>query len=123
MRHIIQFVLIRIHVLGLAIGTIIYGFTLLRYPKILSNYNVYDLIDSMFDDSSIIAWVFIAFGFIYLVSVLWNFAFIKRASIIMVTFIWAFVGVSFILSEPPNTIGILSFAMAVWGIGNAVEED
>ncbi len=106
----------------LAIATFFYGLKLYMFPPILQSYRVYQLVDELFD-YRIISGIFMVLGIAKLLGVITNRKHLKRWSLVLLTFFWMLFGVSFTLSDPPNTIGILSLAMAFLAMGIAIKED
>lgn len=108
--------------LVLSIVSVIYGLQLLLHPSILQEYRVYQLVDNLFDYRAISA-VFMILGFLKTIGIVINSKKLKHTVLILLTFFWTLFGVSFVLSAPPNTIGILSLAMAFLAMGIAIKED
>ena len=105
----------------LSLATIAYGLQLFTHPKILESYEVYQLIDGMFDQR-FISLVFVLLGFLKLVGILINNRKLKRVALSCLTGFWVLFAVSFLLSEPPNTIWIFSTSMALLSFGIALKE-
>lgn len=108
--------------LVLAIVTILFGEQLLVHPEILRDYEVYKLIDNLFDDR-VISILLVIVGFTKLIGIIGNFKYVKRWSLVSLTFLWTLFGVSFLLSEPPNTVWIFSLSMAFISLGIAIREE
>ncbi|MDT2697483.1 hypothetical protein P7E43_10450 [Enterococcus gallinarum] len=108
--------------LVLSIASVFYGLQLLLHPEILQEYRVYQLVDELFDYRAISA-VFMILGFLKILGIVINNKKLKHTVLVLLTFFWTLFGVSFVLSAPPNTIGILSLAMAFLAIGIAIKED
>jgi hypothetical protein len=108
--------------LVLSIVSILYGLQLLLHPAILQDYRVYQLVDDLFDYRAISA-VFMILGFLKILGIVIKNQMLKHTVLILLTFFWTLFGVSFVLSAPPNTIGILSLAMAFLAMGIAIKED
>jgi hypothetical protein len=108
--------------LVLSIVSVLYGLQLLLHPTILQEYRVYQLVDDLFDYRAISA-AFMILGLLKITGIVINNKKLKHTVLILLTFFWTLFGVSFVLSEPPNTIGILSLAMAFLAMGIAIRED
>lgn len=108
--------------LVLSIVSVLYGLQLLLHPEILQEYRVYQLVDELFDYRAISA-VFMILGFLKILGIVINNKKLKHTVLVLLTFFWTLSGVSFVLSAPPNTIGILSLAMAFLAMGIAIKED
>lgn len=106
----------------LSITTILYGLQLYFHPEILQSYEVYRLIDNLFDNH-FISIVFVVVGFAKLIGIIGNFKHVRRWSLVSLTFLWTFFGVSFLLSGPPNTVLVLTLAMAFLSMGIAIREE
>lgn len=100
----------------LSLTSMSYGWKLVVHPEILQAYRVYQSIRDVFDHRFI--GVFLLFlGVSYAISTVFDFKRIKRILLPVFSFIWTFFSFSFILSEPPNTVGILTLCVALLGFG------
>jgi len=117
-----RIVLLKWDSLVLAIVTILFGGQLLVHPEILRSYEVYKLIDNLFDDR-FISVLLVIVGLSKLIGIIGNFKYVKRWSLVSLTFLWTLFGVSFLLSEPPNTVWIFSLSMAFLSLGIAIREE
>lgn len=108
--------------LVLSIASVLYGLQLFLHPAILQQYRVYQLIDDLFDYRAISA-VFVTLGCLKILGIAINNKKLRHTVLVLLTFFWTLFGVSFVLSAPPNTIGILSLAMAFLAMGIAIKED
>lgn len=108
--------------LVLSLTTFFYGYQLYTHPEILTSYDVYKLLDNLFDQR-FISIVFIVLGILKLVGIIVNHKYIKRWSLVTLTFVWTLFGVSFLLSEPPNTIWIFALSMSLLSMGIAIREE
>lgn len=108
--------------LVLSIASVLYGLQLFLHPAILQEYRVYQLIDDLFDYRAISA-VFVTLGCLKIIGIAINNKKLRHMVLVLLTFFWTLFGVSFVLSAPPNTIGILSLAMAFLAMGIAIKED
>lgn len=106
----------------LALLSIAYGWQLTIHPEILQTYRVYQKIRDMFDHR-FIGLFFVSIGVLYLAATVFNLKKVKQLSLPVFTFIWTFFGLSFALSEPPNTVGILTLGIAVLIFGISLRGD
>lgn len=107
--------------LVLSVVSVLYGTMLLFYPQILQGYQVYDLIDEIFDNQFIGA-VFIVLGCLKLIGVWINNNKIKHGSLILLATVWSVFSVSFLITPPPNTVWTFSLGMAALAFGIALKE-
>ncbi len=106
----------------LSLTSMAYGWKLIVHPEILQTYKVYQKIRDVFDHRFI--GVFLLFlGLTYAISNVCNFKKIKQILLPIFSFIWTFFSFSFILSEPPNTVGILTLSVALIGFGVSLRGD
>ena len=108
--------------LVLSVASVLYGMQLFLHPAILQEYRVYQLVDDLFDYRAISA-VFVTLGCLKIIVISINNKKLRHTVLVLLTFFWTLFGVSFVLSAPPNTIGILSLAMAFLAMGIAIKED
>ena len=106
----------------LALTSIAYGWKLVIHPEILQTYRVYQKIRDVFDHR-FIGIFFILLGASYAIATVFDFKRIKRLLLPVFSFIWTFFSFSFILSEPPNTVGILTLCVALMGFGVSLRGD
>ena len=106
----------------LALISIAYGWQLIAHPNILQTYRVYQKIRDVFDHR-FIGVFFVALGALYAIATMLNLKKVKRVALPVFSFIWTFFGFSFILSEPPNTVGILTLGVALLGFGISLRGD
>lgn len=106
----------------LSLISIVYGWQLVAHPDILQTYKVYQKIRDVFDHR-FIGVFFIVLGLAYGVATVTNRKKIKQLALPVFTFIWTFFGLSFALSEPPNTVGILTFGIAFLSFGISIRGD
>ena len=90
-----------------------YGWKLIVHPEILQTYRVYQKIRDVFDHRFIGVFLLLL-GASYAIATVFNFKRIKR--ILLPVF-------SFILSEPPNTVGMLTLCVALIGFGVSLRGD
>lgn len=106
----------------LSLTSIVYGWKLVIHPEILQNYRVYQNIRDAFDHR-FIGLFFIVLGLSYGIATLTDRKKIKQLLLPIFSFIWTFFSFSFIISEPPNTIGILTLTVALLGFGISLRGD
>lgn len=93
-----------------ACGSLLYGIQLFRFPTILENYRVYQIVDDIMNNRQL-GLLFIMLALIKIVGVLNNNRIMRRIGLIGLVFLWGMFSVSFILSPPPNTVWTLSITM------------
>ena len=106
----------------LSLTSMAYGWKLIVHPEILQTYRVYQKIRDVFDHRFIGVFLLIL-GASYAIATMSDFKRIKRLLLPVFSFIWTFFGFSFILSEPPNTVGILTLCVALIGFGVSLRGD
>lgn len=106
----------------LALTSIAYGWKLVIHPEILQTYRVYQKIRDVFDHR-FIGVFFLLLGASYAIATVFDFKKIKRILLPVFSFIWTFFSFSFILTEPPNTVGILTLCVALVGFGVSLRGD
>ena len=106
----------------LSLTSMAYGWKLVIHPEILQTYRVYQKIRDVFDHRFIGVFLLLL-GASYAVSTVFNFKRIKRLLLPVFSFIWTFFSFSFILSDPPNTVGILTLCVALVGFGVSLRGD
>ena len=106
----------------LSLTSMAYGWKLIVHPEILQTYKVYQKIRDVFDHRFIGLFLFLL-GASYAIATVFDFKKIKRLLLPVFSFIWTFFGFSFILSEPPNTVGILTLCVALMGFGVSLRGD
>ena len=106
----------------LSLTSMAYGWKLVIHPEILQTYRVYQKIRDVFDHR-FIGVFFIALGLVYGLATMTNRKKIKQLLLPVFSFIWTFFSFSFILSEPPNTVGILTLCVALMGFGVSLRGD
>lgn len=121
-RRMRRIIILKWDSLVLSITSVLYGLQLFMHPAILQEYRVYQLVDELFDYRAISA-VFVTLGCLKVLGIAINNKKLRHVVLILLTFFWTLFGVSFVLSAPPNIIGILSLAMAFLAMGIAIKED
>lgn len=106
----------------LALTSIAYGWKLIVHPEILQTYRVYQRIRDVFDHRFIGVFLLLL-GLAYAIATIFKFKKIKQILLPVFSFIWTFFSFSFILSEPPNTVGILTLSVALIGFGVSLRGD
>ena len=106
----------------LSLTSMAYGWKLVVHPEILQNYRVYQSVRDVFDHR-FIGVFFIILGLSYAIATIFDFKRIKQILLPVFSFIWTFFSFSFILSDPPNTVGILTLCVALVGFGVSLRGD
>ena len=106
----------------LALTSIVYGWKLVIHPEILQTYRVYQKIRDVFDHRFIGVFLLLL-GWAYVIATIFKFKKIKQILLPIFSFIWTFFSFSFILSDPPNTVGILTLCVALIGFGVSLRGD
>ena len=104
----------------LGITSIIYGLTLYLNTDILKRYQLYQIIDEIFD-IHYVALAFVVLGAIKLIGIVKSSKPLKRISIIGLTAFWSIFSVSFMMTPTTNTVWIFSLAMALIAFGIALK--
>ena len=106
----------------LALTSMAYGWKLVIHPEILQTYRVYQKIRDIFDHR-FIGVFFLLLGALYAIATVLDWKKVKQLTLPVFSFIWTFFGFSFILTEPPNTVGILTLCVALIGFGISLRGD
>ena len=106
----------------LALISIVYGWKLIVHPEILQTYKVYQKVRDVFDHRFIGVFLLLL-GLSYAIATIFDFRKVKQIMLPIFSFIWTFFSFSFILSDPPNTIGILTLCVALIGFGVSLRGD
>lgn len=106
----------------LSLISIAYGWQLTIHPNILQTYRVYQRIRDVFDHR-FIGVFFVLLGLIYGLATVLHWKKVKQLTLPAFTFIWTFFGMSFVLSEPPNTVGLLTLGIALLSFGVSLRGD
>ena len=106
----------------LSLTSMAYGWKLVVHPEILQTYRVYQKIRDVFDHRFIGVFLLLL-GLAYAISNMFNFKKFKQILLPIFSFIWTFFSFSFILSDPPNTVGILTLCVALLGFGVSLRGD
>ena len=106
----------------LALTSMAYGWKLIVHPEILQTYRVYQKIRDIFDHR-FIGVFFLLLGALYAIATMLDWKKVKQLTLPVFSFIWTFFGFSFILTEPPNTVGILTLCVALIGFGISLRGD
>ena len=106
----------------LALTSMAYGWKLIIHPEILQTYKVYQKIRDVFDHR-FIGVFFLLLGALYAIATMLDWKKVKQLTLPVFSFIWTFFGFSFILTEPPNTVGILTLCVALMGFGVSLRGD
>lgn len=102
--------------------SIVYGWQLTIHPEILQTYKVYQKIRDVFDHR-FIGIFFVLLGVLYALATTLNWKKVKQLTLPAFTFIWTFFGLSFVLSEPPNTVGLLTLGISLLSFGVSLRGD
>lgn len=89
-----------------------YGRQLVKFPEILQNYKVYERIRDIFVSEDI-GYIFMALGIAFLVATLFDLARFKKWLLPCISFLWIMFGLSFLVTEPPSTIGGFCIAFGI----------
>lgn len=106
----------------LSLTSMAYGWKLIVHPEILQTYKVYQKVRDVFDHRFIGVFLLLL-GVSYAIATVFDFKRIKRLLLPVFSFIWTFFSFSFILSDPPNTVGILTLCVALMGFGISLRGD
>ena len=106
----------------LSLTSVAYGWQLIVHPEILQTYKVYQKVRDVFDHRFIGVFLLLL-GASYAIATVFDFKKIKRILLPVFSFIWTFFSFSFILSEPPNTVGMLTLCVALIGFGVSLRGD
>lgn len=106
----------------LSLISIVYGWQLTIHPDILQTYRVYQRIRDVFDHR-FIGVFFVLLGLLYTLATMLSWKKVKQLTLPTFTFIWTFFGLSFVLSEPPNTVGLLTLGIAMLSFGISLRGD
>ena len=106
----------------LALTSMVYGWKLVIHPEILQTYRVYQKIRDVFDHR-FIGVFFLLLGASYAIATMLDWKKVKQLILPVFSFIWTFFSFSFILSEPPNTVGVLTLCVALMGFGVSLRGD
>ena len=106
----------------LALTSMAYGWKLIIHPEILQTYKVYQRIRDVFDHR-FIGVFFLLLGALYAIATVLDWKKVKQLTLPIFSFIWTFFSFSFILSEPPNTVGMLTLCVALMGFGVSLRGD
>lgn len=106
----------------LSLTSMAYGWKLIVHPEILQTYKVYQKVQDVFDHRFIGVFLLLL-GVSYAIATVFDFKRIKRLLLPVFSFIWTFFSFSFILSDPPNTVGILTLCVALIGFGVSLRGD
>ena len=122
MKKIKEHVIYYYYSYWLSLISIVYGWQLTIHPDILQTYRVYQRIRDVFDHR-FIGVFFVLLGLLYTLATMLNWKKVKQLTLPAFTFIWTFFGLSFVLSEPPNTVGLLTLGIALLSFGVSLRGD
>lgn len=106
----------------LALLSIVYGWQLTAHPDILQTYKVYQRLRNVFDHR-FIGVFFMILGALYAIATVLNWKKVKQLTLPIFSFIWTFFSLSFILTEPPNTVWAFTLGMALLSFGISIRGD
>lgn len=116
------FIISHLNSLILSIGSLGYGIQLVRHPEILSNFSVYQHIIELFNHR-FVGVVFILLSLLKLIGLFTNQQWLRRYSLVAFTYVWSFFSLSFLLSQPPNTVWIFALIMTAISISISIRGD
>lgn len=122
MKKIKEHVIYYYYSYWLSLISIVYGWQLTIHPDILQTYRVYQRIRDVFDHR-FIGVFFVLLGLLYTLATMLSWKKVKQLTLPTFTFIWTFFGLSFVLSEPPNTVGLLTLGIALLSFGISLRGD
>lgn len=122
MQRIKEHIIYYYHSYLLSIGSLAYGLKLITHPEILQTYRVYQQIRDVFDHRYI-GLVFVFIGLAYVFGTAFGIKRLKQILLPSFAFMWSFFGLSFLLTEPPNTVGVFSFIMVFLSFGVSLRGD
>lgn len=105
-----------------AIGTLLYGFQIFRYPHILENYAIYNIVNRILDNRVLGFW-FIVSAIIKIIGSAFDKAYLRKIGMVSMGFLWGMFTVGFFISPPPNTVWALSITMVMILIRASIKED
>ena len=108
--------------LVLAIGSLVYGIQLVRHPEILLNFSAYQYIIELINPR-LVGVIFIIISLLKLIGLFTNRQWLRRYSLVAFTYVWSFFSLSFLLSEPPNTVWIFTLIMAAISVSISIRGD
>ena len=100
----------------LAIGSLVYGVQLMRYPHILATFSIYQNIVELID-YRFVGVIFIILSAAKLVGLIFNIQRLRRYSLVAFTYVYSFFSLSLLFSEPQNTVWIFALIMAFLAYG------
>lgn len=106
----------------LGVTSIVYGITLFVNGNILITYQLYRLIDKIFNHYDI-GLIFVALGLLKIIGIWKDIELLKRVALTGLTALWAIFSVSFMLTPPANTVWIFSLSLALLAFGIALKGD
>lgn len=89
-----------------------YGRQLVKFPEILQTFKVYERIRGIFISEDI-GYIFMVLGIAFLVTTLFGLVRFKKWLLPGIAFLWTMFGLSFLVTEPPSTIGGFCIAFGV----------
>ena len=117
-----NFIISHINSFILSIGSLVYGVQLVLHPEILSNFSVYQHIIELFN-YRLVGVVFILLSLLKLIGLFTNRQWLRRYSLVAFTYVWSFFSLSFLLSQPANTVWIFTLIMTAISISISIRGD
>lgn len=117
-----RFIVAHSNSLILSIGSLLYGVQLVRYPHILATYSIYQSIVELIN-YRYVGLIFIVLGLLKLIGLLFNWQRLRRISLVAFTYVWCFFSLSFVLSQPPNSIWVFALIMTALSISISFRGD
>lgn len=107
--------------LTVSVVSILYGMQLIVFPYLLDGYKAYEVQSTLFT-SNIFGFLFISGAVLKIVSVIFNWPFLRAVAISALIFMWTFFLVSFLLSPVVNSLWLLPLAMIIISFGVVIKE-
>ena len=108
--------------LVIGLYTFIFGLRMLLIPGMMKPYEIFQYVDSVFE-WDYISYLFIVLGIATVVSALLRYKKVFKVAVTMLTMLWTFFGVTFMLTEPPNELWSESFLITALLIIVAIQEE
>ena len=119
--EIFKVLLLKWDAVTVSLVSIWYGTVLIRFPALLDNYKLYDILTDIFN-SKTFGCLFIVIGVSKILSVIFNSKWLKIISISLLVGLWILFGSALMQNSTVNTIYIHSFGWATISFGVAIRE-
>ena len=106
----------------LAIGSMVYGIQLMRFPHILATFSIYQNIIELIDHR-FVGVIFVVLAIAKLIGLIFNIQRLRRYSLVAFTYVYSFFSLSLLFSEPANTVWVFALIMAFLTYGISVRGD